>query len=70
MSDDDFKDLLYMVRAIRRTYEHNYGSFRHSVELNAADAIFDRLFTKYFGEDGHLYPQDEGDFIERAGLKP
>lgn len=44
----DFRDLLYVVRAIRRTYEHSYGSFRHSAEIDNASQVFDRLFRRYF----------------------
>ena len=68
MSDDDFRDLLYVVRAIRRTYEHDYGSFRHSVELDTANKLFDRLWERYVHEDGHIYPQDEPDLIAKLGL--
>lgn len=60
MSDDDFRDLLYVVRAIRRTYESNYGAFRHSAEKHNADVVFNRLFARYFpGQDPHGYPDYE-----------
>ncbi len=60
MTDDDFRDLIYVVRAIDRTYELNYGAFRHSAELDNARKVFARLFGKYFdGATPGGYPQHE-----------